>query len=131
MWDSLRLYAQDSASSNLPVAMSEVLADIYMNNNAKTKHEEVHAVELNYVGMKDGNALSKLMGTDFQRYNFYNNNVNILDKAFLSPIADNALLFYRYYISDTMLIDSVECIHLKVIPKNKKDLAFTGSNMGQ
>ncbi len=127
LWDSLSQTKMDSSSQNLPVAFSEVVADIYMNNTTKTKHEDVHAVRLNYVGMKDDNALSKITGTDFQRFNFYYNNINILDKAFLSPIADNALLFYRYYIVDTTFIDNTPCIHLNVIPKNKQDLTFNGS----
>lgn len=77
--------------------------------------------------MKDGSAISKLVGTDFQNYNFYNNNVPILEKDFLSPIATDAMLFYNYHLVDSLFIDNIKCYLINVKPKNKKDLAYTGS----
>jgi hypothetical protein len=114
-------------TKKLPVSMSEIVAEIYSYKEAKKKHEEVKAVKINFVGMKDGTAISKLVGTDFQSYNFNNNNVLILEKDFLSPIASNAMLFYNYYLTDSLFIDNIKCYHIEVKPKNKKDLAFTGS----
>ncbi len=127
MWDSLDAMAGDNQEANLPVSMSEVISEIYTYKEAKKKHEEVKAVQLKFVGMKDGSALSKLMGTDFQNYNFCNNSVTILDKDFLSPIATNAGLFYNYYLIDSIYIDSIKCYKIDVRPKNKKDLVFTGT----
>jgi hypothetical protein len=127
MWDSLDVLAGEDSKANLPVMMSEVLSEIYSFKNAEKKRENVEAVKIKFVGMKDGSAVSQLTGTDFQNYNFANNTVAIQGKDILSPIADNALLFYNYYLIDSMLIDSMKCYKINCRPKNKKDLAYTGT----
>lgn len=127
MWDSLDVLAGEESKANLPVMMSEVISDIYSYKEAEKKRENVNAVKIKFVGMKDGSAVSQLTGTDFQNYNFANNAVAIQGKDILSPIADNAMLFYNYYLIDSMFIDSMKCYKIDCRPKNPKDLAYTGS----
>lgn len=127
MWDSLDVLAGEESKANLPVMMSEVLSEIYSFKEAEKKRENVEAVKIKFVGMKDGSAVSQLTGTDFQNYNFANNTVAIQGKDILSPIADNAMLFYNYYLIDSVVIDSFKCYKIDCRPKNKKDLAYTGT----
>ena len=127
LWDRMDSLAGEDSKANLPVAMSEIIADIYSYKEGEKKHEDVNATKIKFVGMKDGSALSQLQGTDFQNYNFCNNNVAIINKDFLSPIADNANLFYNYYLMDSVFLDSTKCFVIKCRPKNKKDLAYTGT----
>ncbi|OFY83707.1 MAG: hypothetical protein A3F72_12915 [Bacteroidetes bacterium RIFCSPLOWO2_12_FULL_35_15] len=127
MWDSLDSLAGENSKANLPVMMSEVISNIYSYKVGEKKREEVEAVKIKFVGMKDGSAVSQLTGTDFQNYNFCNNNVSIQAKEILNPIADNAMLFYNYYLTDSVMLDSFWCYRIDCRPKNKKDLAFTGS----
>ncbi|MCC6837789.1 MAG: carboxypeptidase-like regulatory domain-containing protein, partial [Bacteroidia bacterium] len=127
MWDSLDQLAGEESKANLPVMMSEVISDIYSYKVADKKREEVSAVKIKFVGMKDGSAVSQLTGTDFQNYNFGNNVITLQAKDILNPIADNAMLFYNYYLIDSMVIDGFRCYRIDCRPKNKKDLAFTGS----
>src|SRR4051812_15383417 len=91
MWDKLDTLAGTDSKANLPVFMSEIVSDVYISTDGKKKREDVKAIKAKFVGMKDGSALGQLTGTDFQNYNFCNNNVAIQAKDFLSPIADNAL----------------------------------------
>ncbi len=126
MWDRLDTLAGSDSKANLPVFMSEVVSEIYYSNDAKKKREDVRAIKARFVGMKDGSAMGQLTGSDFQNYNFCNNNVAIQGKDFLSPIADNALLFYNYYLVDSVVIDSFKCYQIDCRPKNKQDLAYTG-----
>lgn len=126
MWDRLDTLAGADSKANLPVFMSEVVSEIYYNNDAKKKREDVRAIKARFVGMKDGSAIGQLTGSDFQNYNFSNNNVAIQGKDFLSPLADNALLFYNYYLVDSVMIDGFRCYKIDCRPKNKRDLAYTG-----
>lgn len=126
MWDSMDVIAGEDSKANLPVMMSEVIAEIYSFKEAEKKHEDVNAIKIKFVGMKDGSAVSQLTGTDFQNYNFCKNNVAIQNKDILSPIADNAMLFYNYILVDSVTIDSMKCYKIDCHPKNKKDLAYTG-----
>ncbi|MBA3705499.1 MAG: carboxypeptidase-like regulatory domain-containing protein [Bacteroidetes bacterium] len=127
LWDNLDSLAGEESKANLPVMMSEVIADVYSYKLAEKRHEEVNAVKIKFVGMKDGSAVSQLTGTDFQSYNFCDNNIIIQNKEILNPIAENAMLFYNYYLIDSVTIDSTKCYRIDCRPKNEKDLAFTGS----
>ncbi|MCW3104142.1 MAG: carboxypeptidase-like regulatory protein [Bacteroidetes bacterium] len=127
LWDSLDVLAGEESKANLPVMMSEVISEIYSYKEAEKKRENVEAVKIKFVGMKDGSAVSQLTGTDFQNYNFAKNTVAIQGKDILSPIADNAMLFYNYYLVDSVFIDSMKCYKIDCRPKNKKDLAYTGT----
>ena len=127
MWDSLDILAGEDSKANLPVMMSEVISDIYSQKEADKRHEDVEAIKIKFVGMKDGSAVSQLTGTDFQSYNFCNDNVSLQGKDILCPIAENALLFYNYYLIDSVTIDQKKCFRIDCRPKNKKDLAFTGT----
>lgn len=127
LWDKMDTLAGEDSKANLPVMMSEVISNIYSWKEAERKHEEVNAVKVKFVGMKDGSAASQLTGTDFQNYNFCKNTVAIQGKDFLSPLADNAMLFYNYYLVDSVQLDSFKCYRIDCRPKNKKDLAYTGT----
>ncbi len=127
LWDKLDTLAGDESKANLPVMMSEIMSEIYYTKDGKYKREDVNAIKIKFVGMKDGSAISQLTGTDFQSYNFYNNNVAILEKDFLSPLADNALQFYNYILADSLWVDNYWCYKIDCHPKNKKDLAYTGT----
>lgn len=127
LWDKMDTLAGEDSKANLPVMMSEVISDIYSWKDAEKKHEDVHAVKVKFVGMKDGSAVSQLTGTDFQNYNFCKNVVALQGKDFLSPLADNAMLFYNYYLVDSVLLDSFKCYKIDCRPKNKKDLAYSGT----
>ncbi len=127
LWDKMDSLAGEDSKANLPVAMSEIVSDIYSYKDGEKRHEDVNASKIKFVGMKDGSAVQQLQGTDFQNYNFCNNNVALVNKDFLSPLADNASLFYNYYLIDSMFIDSTKCYEIKCRPKNKMDLAYTGT----
>ncbi len=129
LWDRMDSIAGEASKADLPVWMSEIVSEIYSYKDAEKKHEDVTAVKINFVGMKDGSAMSQLQGTDFQNYNFCDNIVPIatINKDFLSPIADNAGLFYNYYLIDSTLIDGYRCFQINCQPKNKHDLAYAGN----
>lgn len=126
MWDSMDVIAGEDSKANLPVMMSEVISEIYSFKEGEKRHEDVNAIKIKFVGMKDGSAVTQLTGTDFQNYNFCKNNVAIQGKDILSPLAENAMLFYNYILIDSVFIDSMKCYKIDCHPKNKKDLAYTG-----
>ena len=52
--------------------------------------------------------------------------MRLLQYPFTSPIADNAISFYRYYIEDTTFVDRDKCYHLQFMPNNQQDFGFRG-----
>lgn len=56
----------------------------------------------------------------------YDSDILLLNKPFLSPIAETGPLFYQYYITDTLVRGDNEVIELRFIPRNKEDRLFRG-----
>lgn len=64
--------------------------------------------------------------------NFYQNNIEAGDlnkRGFISPIADNALHFYKYKYEGSFTEDGVEVNRIKVIPRRKYEPLFAGEIM--
>ncbi len=123
---------QDSAKgkkskATIPVYFSENNTKRFIGKQEASSKEFIDAVRLNFVGKKQSFLANQLSGSDLQDYNFNDNNIQLFDKNFLSPIADGALIFYNYKIVDTVLVEKDSCYQIKVWPKNKQDLAFTGT----
>ncbi|GIV35195.1 MAG: membrane protein [Chitinophagales bacterium] len=67
---------------------------------------------------------------DFYRFDFYKNLIQpefLTDRGFISPIADNALLHYRYKLTGVFEDNGRLINKIQVIPKRTNDPVFTGS----
>ncbi len=63
------------------------------------------------------------------KFNVYQNLISLgglSDRPLISPINDNAFLFYRYKLKGTSLVDGKELYKIEVIPKRKTDPCFRG-----
>lgn len=63
------------------------------------------------------------------KVNFYNNMENwegLSNRPFISPIANNAMLYYRYALVGTMIENGETINKIKVTPRRDYDAAFTG-----
>jgi len=67
--------------------------------------------------------LNRLYGNHID---IYDNNIFIIVNQFLSPIADHAPNYYKFFITDTLQTDHGKLIALSFIPRNKGDLLFEG-----
>lgn len=57
----------------------------------------------------------------------YDNDIYLLTNAFLSPVANGAPFFYKYYIKDTVYRNNQPYVQLNFEPRNNEDLLFYGS----
>ncbi len=57
---------------------------------------------------------------------FYKDQVNILDRGFVSPLSNSALLYYNLYLNDSTVIDDKKYFHFSYAPKNKYNPLFAG-----
>ena len=68
--------------------------------------------------------LRRFYGNDID---LYNNNIFILTNQFLSPIADHAPDFYKFFITDTIQAEGTKLIEVSFTPRAKGDLLFEGN----
>jgi hypothetical protein len=128
LFDSLAQSVGEDGDLHLPVLYTENLSDVFIQNKPlRRKKEIIKATKVNAVGIRTGMATSQLTGNTLQDYNFNDNRIGFFGKDFLSPIADNALVFYQFYLVDSVNVNGAKCYLIKVKPKNNQDLLFTGN----
>lgn len=108
----------------LPVFMTEALSDYYYRRSPQARNEVIKASKV--TGLENS-SVSQFMGDMYQNVNIYDNTILVFGKSFPSPISDNALLFYKFYLIDSMIIDGHKCYQLQFKPKRKQELAFVGN----
>lgn len=104
------------------VFLSETVARYSVNKPNKAK---IEVLSTKVSGQSDGFGFSAP-----QIVSFYENNIliggNLNARGFISPIAGNALNFYKYKLEGTFLEDGKEINKIKVIPKRKYEPLFSG-----
>ena len=91
----------------------------------KPNKEKIEVLSSKVSGQSDGYGLSAP-----QFFSLYDNNVfignNLNPRGFISPIADNAMNYYRYRYQGTFYEDGRQISKIKVIPKRKYEPLFEG-----
>jgi hypothetical protein len=70
--------------------------------------------------------LEKLLGEFTTDLNFYHNTVVLFGKHFISPLANVANSYYRFFLIDSIQSDAGKQYYLRYRTKNNKNLAFNG-----
>src|SRR5690554_6699051 len=125
--DSIKVLTDDEGKRILPVFLSETVSKFYFRDQPKLSKEEILNTRVSGVGITDGTTVSQLTGSVFQEYNFYKNWLTILEKDFVSPIADGWKGFYDYDLTDSVKVGDDSCYVLQVYPLRQQDLAFSGT----
>ncbi|SFC41546.1 CarboxypepD_reg-like domain-containing protein [Parapedobacter composti] len=114
--------------SVLPVYLEENVSTRYLRMRPKTSKTIVSAtkkteLDQRYVNNRNIEAYFKFIHGDID---IYENNILILNKPFLSPTADAAPVFYKFFILDTLSIDQGQFVELLFVPRNEQDRLFSG-----
>ncbi len=114
--------------SILPIYLQEKLAQRYLRKNPEASKTYILGEKrVNYGDLFDQQGLTNFLDNLYQDINIYDNDIALLNQQFLSPIANIAPSFYRYYITDTIDIEGVKLARLYFTPKNPNDLIFRGT----
>jgi hypothetical protein len=108
----------------LPIAFTETYGNVIYSSNPSRKQENILASQIS--GIKNA-SVSQFLGDMYQNVNIYNDFLLIFNKSFVSPITDNFLRYYKYYLIDSVYIGNERCYKLLFLPKRKQDLTFTGN----
>ncbi len=117
------LDSSDSGRSVLPVILSENVSDFYFRNNPKMKKEVVKATRIS--GMENI-TINQFLGDMYLDVNIYDNYLSLFNKSFISPVANFARNYYKFYLTDSAFIDNKYCFQLKFKPKRSGEATFQG-----
>ena len=117
----------DSTTTNekpfLPIFITESLSDRYLSNNPKDKREIIKASKVSGV---ENETVTQFLGDMYQNINIYDNFMDVFGKKFVSPISSLGLIYYKYYLLDSLYMGNNHCYKLKFKPRRPEDLTFTG-----
>jgi hypothetical protein len=113
--------------SILPLFIKEELSDHYFRKDPAATKEIIRAEKtINLDEYLDKRGVSANLNYLYQNINIYDNQILFLTNTFMSPICNNAPVFYRYYILDTLAVGDIKCIRLFFEPRNRADFLFHG-----
>lgn len=108
----------------LPLFFSESVSEFYYRKDPRCRKEVIKGSKVS--GLQDA-SISKLTGEMYQNANLYDNNIMLFGKLFVSPISDNGIFYYKYYLNDSLFIDNKWCYHIQFKPRRKQELLFEGN----
>jgi len=112
----------------LPIFIKETVSDHYYRKEPAATKEIVRATKtVNLQEYLDNKGVAANLNHLFQNINIYDNEILFMTNKFLSPLAGTAPAFYRYYITDTLLVKDISCIKLFFEPRNQADFLFHGN----
>lgn len=117
----------DSTKDNekfLPIYLSESMANFYFKKNPEKERYDYIAIKSS--GM-DNKSMLTYVDALYKKVNVYDNYIKFVDINFISPISNDALNFYNYYIQDTLIIDNHRCIQVQFTPINYGSNTFNGN----
>lgn len=112
----------------LPIYLRERLSqNYYRKKPEKNKVIMLADKHVNFdKGLVDNNAIGNYFERMYADVNIYDNNIVFTNSQFLSPIADGAPAFYKFFITDTIKTHSPQLIELSFVPRNQNALLFEG-----
>jgi hypothetical protein len=78
--------------------MIENLSQFYYKSSPKRKKEVVIASKI--TGLENA-SVSQVLGDMYQNVNIYDNNILVFNKQLPSPVSENALFYYKFYLQDS------------------------------
>jgi hypothetical protein len=114
-------------NSILPLFIKEERSDHFYRKDPEARKEIILARKtINLDEYLDNRGVSANLNNLYQNINIYDNQILFLTNIFVSPIANNAPDFYKYYIIDTLPVGKIKCVRLFFEPRNKADFLFHG-----
>ena len=114
----------------LPLTIEEKVSRQIYRKDPKTEKTIVEGQRRE--GLNDliatGDILNEMMSDVFTDVDIYEEDVRLLQYPFISPISTkNAISFYRYFLADTVDVDTQPCYKVDFTPNNPQDFGFSGS----
>lgn len=129
-FDFVKEYIDTSVIDGKPIlniSVREKSSTVHHRRDPQAEKEYVKA--LRNSGMDefiDQKSLQKLYEDVLRDIDVYQNDITLLQTRFVSPLSHIAPDFYKFYLTDTVMVDSVRCIELTFVPRNSASMGFTG-----
>lgn len=100
----------------LPIMISEASADYYFRKSPSLSREIVKASRIS--GIEEDYTLAQFTGHLHASFNLYDNYIDIFEVRFASPLSEHGLLYYKYFLVDSMRIEGRKTYKIRFHPKS-------------
>lgn len=109
------------------IYLHEVLTQHYYQRQPERKKQILLGQKsVDYGEYIDMRGIQSAISRIYEDINIYDNAIPAFTMQFVSPVAELAPTFYRYFIRDTIEEDGVKLVKLYFEPRNPEDLLFKG-----
>lgn len=119
--------SQLSGATILNISLKEKISTTYYRNTPHSRKEHVKGVRR--IGLDDfidQSSVQTLLDDVLREVDIFNNDINILQNRFVSPLSVLGPDFYKYYITDTLEVEGEPCTELSFVPRTSQSFGFTG-----
>lgn len=99
----------------------------YRKSPAKTRET---VLGLRQIGLDEmtanKDATREALEDAFRELDIYNNDITLLQNRFVSPLSSIAPDFYKFYLSDTVVVEGDSCVVLSFVPHTPETWGFLG-----
>ncbi|MDE6265743.1 MAG: DUF5686 and carboxypeptidase regulatory-like domain-containing protein [Muribaculaceae bacterium] len=126
----LREYVDTSEVSGEPVlilSVKEKLSEIHYRKSPES--EKIYVTGIRQEGVDDfidQKSMQTFLEDVLREVDLYDNDINILQNRFVSPLSRIAPDFYKFFLTDTVEIEGERCVELSFTPHNRAMFGFTG-----
>ena len=111
----------------LNVSVKEKLSKEFFGKSPASEKEYVTGIKRAGIDeIFDEESVQRFVDDVFREVDIFSNNVNILQNRFVSPLSRIGTRFYKYYLTDTVVVDGVRCVELSFSPFNNRSFGFLG-----
>lgn len=123
-------YVDTSEVSGKPVlnlVVKETTSDVHYRRQPQSEKEVTTGSRQEGIDeMLEGDNLKVMLDDVLREIDLYDNDINLLNNRFISPLSRIAPDFYKFYLTDTVKIDTTKYIVLSFYPHNKQAFGFNG-----
>ena len=111
----------------LPISIKEKVSQIYNRKTPSATREYITG--LCRKGVDDiinQDAIQSILEDFFRDVDLYQNDITLLTNRFVSPLSKIGPDFYKYYLTDTIVVNNDSCAVLSFVPRNNATFGFVG-----
>ena len=130
MFSFVKEYIDTSEVSGKPilnVALREKLSSVHYRKEPKGEKEFVTGLRSSGIDeMLDKQSMQTFYEDVLRELDVYDNDIVLMQTRFVSPLSRIAPDFYKFYLTDTVFVDTTRCVELTFVPRNPSTMGFTG-----
>ena len=116
-----------SGTQILNVSVKEKASNVHYRKDPKSEKEYITGIKRNGIDdITSQESVQEFLEDIFREIDLYDNDINLLQNRFVSPLSRIATDFYKFYLTDTVAINGDSCVELSFAPHNPAMFGFTG-----